>query len=414
MNLLKYDKNISNRGKNLIFLGFAAFCVIILVVAMLISVKANNESKRILEGNVTSQLLAACSIAKDRIDVDLFLSISSLEDIENNPEYDKALNCLRQLADEVGAKYIYALREVDGVYRFIFDTDIEAPDPIGIYPLSEVHAKAFDGIASGALMNVEDQWGSFNTGAMPIYKENQIIGIVSVDFEDTVIANNLEAAKRNTAIMAIALVIILFFMCVLVRLLLNRVKVMQDTLMKMAHYDKLTDLPNRAFLLEHLEEIFKRKKIEPFTMFFIDLDNFKKVNDTAGHDAGDELLQNIGKYLASKQSDVKVFRPSAGALTVAARVGGDEFILLLPKMNSEEEVTAFAQGLIDGFKTQVHDENVSKYDVGLSIGIAMYPKDTKNYHVLIKYADIAMYHSKRGGKNQYRIYTDDMAPKNEK
>ena len=414
MGLLKHDKNISDRGKNLIFLGFILFCVIILAVTMLINVKANNESKKILEENVTSQLLAVCSAARERIDTELFMSINSPQDIENNPEYDDALADLRALAVDVGAQYIYALKEVGDDYRFIFDTDTEDPDPISIYEPAHVHLRAFEGISSGDLMNVEDEWGSYNTGAVPLYKDNKIVGVVSVDFEDTVIAHNLEVTQRNTVIMAVSLVIILFLMCLLVRLLLRRVKAMQDTLMRMAHYDKLTDLPNRAFLMDHLDEIFQNKKIAPFTMLFIDLDNFKKVNDTAGHDAGDELLQNIGKYLASKQSDVKVFRPTAGALTVAARVGGDEFILLLPKMDDQAEVSAFAQELIDGFKTQVHDENIEKYDVGLSIGIAMFPKDTKNYHVLIKYADIAMYHSKRGGKNQYRIYTDDMTPKDEK
>ena len=381
---------------------------------MLINVKSNNESKKILEENVTSQLLAVCSAARERIDINLLMSISSLQDMENNPEYDRTLASLRVLATDVGARYIYALREIDGDYRFIFDTDLEAPDPLGVYPLSDVHANASEGFASGALMNVEDQWGTFNTGAIPLYKDGQIVGVVSVDFEDTVIAHNLEVTRRNSIIMAVSLVIILSLMCVLVRLLLSRVKSAQDTLTRMAHYDKLTDLPNRAFLMEHLDEIFRSKNPMPLTMFFIDLDNFKKVNDTAGHDAGDELLQHIGKYLSSKQSNVKVFRPTAGALTVAARVGGDEFILLLPKMDNQAEVEAFAQDLIDGFKTQVQNENIEKYDVGMSIGIAMYPKDTKNYHVLIKYADIAMYHSKRGGKNQYRIYTDDMSPKDEK
>ena len=414
MNLLKYDKTLSTKEKNTIFAGFILFCAIILTVTMLINVKANSESKKILEKNITSQLLAVCSAAKEWIDIDLFMSVNSPQDIQNNPAYDKALAKLRMFAADVGAQYIYALKQTDDGYRFIFDTDIEDTDPISIYDPAPVHLKAFEGIASGELMNVEDEWGSYNTGAMPIYKDGTIIGVISVDFEDTAIVQNLEAAKRNTTIMALSLVVILFLMCVLVWLLLHRVKAMQDTLMRMAHYDKLTDLPNRAFLMEYLDAMFKSKKIAPFAMLFIDLDNFKKVNDTAGHDAGDELLQNIGKYLASKQSGGKVFRPTAGALTVAARVGGDEFILLLPNVDDPAEVTAFARDLLDNFKGQVKDENVKKYDVGLSIGIALYPKDTKNYHVLIKYADIAMYHAKREGKNQYRIYSADMKPKLEK
>ena len=414
MSLLKADKNMSNREKHAIFLGFVVFCAIILAVTMFINMKSNGEAKKILEDNVTSQLLAACSAAREQIDADLFISINSRQDLQDNPEYDETLENLRKLATDVGAQYIYALKKIDGKYYFIFDTDTVNFTVATEYNPAPVHLKAFDGIYSGDLMNVEDEWGSYNTGAIPLYKNGTIIGIVSVDFEDTVVARNLEAAERNTAVMAAALTIILTLMCLMVWLLLRRLKTTQDTLVKMAHYDMLTDLPNRTFLMKHLAEIFSKKKITPFAMLFIDLDNFKKVNDTAGHDAGDELLQNIGKYLAAKQSNGKVFRPTAGALTVAARVGGDEFILMLPKIDDENEVAAFAQKLIDNFKEQVQDENVEKYDVGLSIGVAMYPKDTKNYHVLIKYADIAMYHSKRAGKNQYRIYSDDMAPKDEK
>jgi diguanylate cyclase (GGDEF)-like protein len=179
----------------------------------------------------------------------------------------------------------------------------------------------------------------------------------------------------------------------------------------MANYDKLTDLPNRRYLLECLAEYTAKEQKTPFALFFIDLDNFKQVNDNAGHDAGDALLQRVALYLQNAHENSGVFRPGPGSLNVAARVGGDEFILIIPSMSEKSAAESFADEIVKGFHAEPVDKYIDKYGVGLSIGVALYPEHTENYHVLIKYADIAMYHAKRAGKNRYRVYYEEMEQK---
>ena len=185
---------------------------------------------------------------------------------------------------------------------------------------------------------------------------------------------------------------------------------MQKKLFDMANYDVLTGLPNRQYLMNYLTEI-SQKALEQqasFALLLIDLDNFKSVNDNAGHDAGDELLRDIAKYLDSMNSNSKSFRPPPGLLNVSARIGGDEFIQIIYNVETIDEVEKVAKKLLDNFRSHVNNRNVEKYHVGLSIGAALFPYHTNNYNVLIKYADIAMYNAKSGGKNAYCIYSDDM------
>jgi GGDEF domain-containing protein len=203
--------------------------------------------------------------------------------------------------------------------------------------------------------------------------------------------------------------------------LMRKLKIMQERLMRMAHYDLVTGLPNRQYLIDHLEARLAADDKSPFALFFTDLDNFKTVNDRAGHDAGDALLKRIGEYLGAALDDPgaspgasRVFRPSAGRLNVTARIGGDEFVLLVPGIESREAAAALAQAILDRFRRTLIDEHIGKYDVGLSIGAALFPAQSEDYHVILKYADIAMYHAKHAGKNDYRVYEDEMPQKREK
>jgi len=152
------------------------------------------------------------------------------------------------------------------------------------------------------------------------------------------------------------------------------------------------------------------KKQTPFAFLLIDLDNFKRVNDNAGHDAGDEVLRHIGIYLNSIHDDIRSvsFRPPAGALNVSARIGGDEFVQIVPGVHTVDEAEAVAKKVLENFPRQMTDRNVARYKVGLSIGVAIFPYHTDNFNVLIKYADIAMYHAKKSGKNNYCVFRDDL------
>lgn len=402
----------TNRFQNISILSIIGFSVIIIGITVFMTLKNTADLMGILEDSIESQLISISIAARERLDVVKFDSYNVMEDTDGDGEaYRQTLENLRSLQKQVGAKYIYALKQVDGKYLFIFDTDEEEDTRFQEYELSPVHRRAFQGKDSAGIMNVQDEYGNFNTGAVPIWKNDQIIGIICTDIEDAYIQKSDGASFGNAVTLVLTLFATMCAMTIIVSLLLYRVRKMQDKLFRMANYDALTNMPNRHFLMTYLPDIAEKalKKRTSFALLLIDLDNFKTVNDHAGHDAGDELLRHIGAYLNGVHGDAKSFRPSAGILNVSARIGGDEFVQIVPGVATEAEARAAAEKVLDNFRTKTLDRFVEKYRVGLSIGVALFPYHTENFNVLIKYADMAMYHAKRGGKNAYCIYNDEMS-----
>jgi len=390
---------------------FAGFFIVVFAVVLRVNAKTHSDAQVLLADSVCKQLISASVAAREIIDVEAFVTYGD-ESMAEDPAYQDTLQQLRNLQEQVGAKYIYALRRIDSKAMFIFDTDPEWT--FDEYELSSVHMDAFAGRESASIMNVQDQWGSFNTGAVPLWKDGRVVGIVSVDIEDDFVAKSQDDNKRNTILLATTLGLMLLAIMIAMNVLLTRIQRMQDELHRMAHFDKLTNLPNRQYLFEQLEKLSKGKPFAPFGVFFIDLDNFKLVNDNAGHDAGDELLQHIGQYLSNHGQSTQVFRPTSGRLNVTARIGGDEFIIVANKIETAEDAAAYAEELLDGFSAAGIDRYINEYNVGLSIGVSLFPYHTSDFNVALKYADIAMYHAKRSGKNQYMVYHENLAPKAEK
>ncbi|GHU94030.1 hypothetical protein FACS1894208_04430 [Clostridia bacterium] len=400
-----------------VILAVSVFFLLLLGVVTVMTLKNTSDLSDILEESVKSQLISISVAAREIIDTDKFESYNSMADAEADAEnYNRTLTQLRKLQSEVGAKYIYALKQMNGKYYFIFDTDAEDEEVFIEYELSPVHEHAFVGRDSADILNVDDIYGTYNTGAVPIWKNGKVIGVVSTDIEDEYMGSSASTASANAVSLIVTVVATMGLMFFVVFALARRVKTMQDKLYRMANYDTLTGLPNRQYLMSYLREISVSKKSmnSHFAMLFIDLDNFKQVNDGAGHDAGDELLRHIADYLQNVHKGSQAFRPSAGILNVSARVGGDEFVQIVPGVGDETEAAIVAQKILDNFRTQAMDRFIEKYQVGLSIGVALFPYHSTNYNVLIKYADIAMYHAKRGGKNSYRVYNEDMGSKDEK
>lgn len=168
----------------------------------------------------------------------------------------------------------------------------------------------------------------------------------------------------------------------------------------LAYHDLITDLPNKLFFLEKMdlilsmEEDAKRKH----AIYFIDLDNFKTINDTLGHDFGDELLSLTGKKLLLLMNK----------RDMVARVGGDEFLIFKYNIASTDETFDFAQELLDSFCKPFVIWNETIH-ISLSIGISIYPLHGKTHKTLIKNADIAMYHSKENGKNRVSLFDKTMS-----
>lgn len=169
----------------------------------------------------------------------------------------------------------------------------------------------------------------------------------------------------------------------------------EEQIQRLAHYDSLTELPNRALFYDrlHQEASLAKRDHHEFALLFLDLDGFKAVNDTLGHNRGDELL----KYAA-----VRILRAVRESDTVA-RLGGDEFTVILPKIGSIEDAAMVANKIIDAisanFLLHGHDQPVS---VGISIGIALFPGDAQDAEALIKAADTAMYDAKKA-RNSFRF-----------
>ncbi len=173
----------------------------------------------------------------------------------------------------------------------------------------------------------------------------------------------------------------------------------EEEIRRMAYYDRLTGLPNRTFLMNHLEVTLKKmeKNPEKLAVLFIDLDRFKNVNDNLGHDVGDCLLQMVAERLKN----------SIRECDVLARLGGDEFIVLLSECQSRELIIEICQRIFANLE-EPFNLNGYYFFVTCSIGIAIYPENGTNVQTLMKNADTAMYRSKNQGRNRFAFYEPDM------
>ncbi len=173
----------------------------------------------------------------------------------------------------------------------------------------------------------------------------------------------------------------------------------EDRIQYLATHDSLTGLPNRLLfgqLLGHALQAAKRFKRQ-LALLFIDLDRFKTINDTLGHDSGDLLLQEITARL----------RKTLRATDIVARFGGDEFVVLLEEIQEPTQAGKVAEKILSTILRPVLIKG-QEYRITASIGISLYPKDAEDEQTLLKNADLAMYLAKEDGKNTYQFFTSEM------
>ena len=165
-----------------------------------------------------------------------------------------------------------------------------------------------------------------------------------------------------------------------------------------ANYDSLTKLPNRALFIVLLEQALKQAKRGDYSvaLLFIDLDGFKSINDTYGHNYGDELLRQVATKLQETMREADT----------VFRLGGDEFTLILSNFHSLENVEKVTQKIITAL-SEPFDIIDQQCQIGSSIGISIYPEHAKDLDELIKNADTVMYDVKNSGKNNYKVYDPD-------
>jgi len=176
----------------------------------------------------------------------------------------------------------------------------------------------------------------------------------------------------------------------------------EEQIRHLANHDALTGLPTKYLAKEKMRDSFAMadRHAWKIAVMFIDLDDFKAVNDTLGHDAGDDLLKQVGERFSLCLRDTDL----------VARIGGDEFLVIQTEVKNDDSAIKVAQNLISSAMTPF---NINGHDIqiGASIGIALFPDHATDQDSMIKVADMAMYEAKKAGKNQYAIAPQTKKPR---
>ena len=195
----------------------------------------------------------------------------------------------------------------------------------------------------------------------------------------------------------------------------RELQAMSRELAQLAQQDPLTGLPNRRRFHDHLRDALAhaRRHNTGLALLFLDLDGFKQINDGLGHQAGDQLLRDLATRLnhCLREEDLLSHQaetaPTAVPGKTVARVGGDEFLILLPTIKEPEDAAVVARLLLEllarPFNLGGDDRCISG-----SIGISLYPADAHDVDTLVKLADTAMYHAKQQGRNDYRYFSESL------
>lgn len=301
--------------------------------------------------------------------------------------------------------FIYLLYMDNGKVKFLLDA---SPQPASeISHLGDVFTEATDELKQGLLENkvlvegpVTDRWGNWVSARVPITATVNTPNLITLNVDASVNNWNRRIFKSSIGPILSTLIflgILLGFSLQNKRRenLLEQLYNSQSALSDLANNDALTGLPNRRLLEDRMIQALKAANREKqiVAVLFLDLDFFKVVNDTEGHLIGDQLLQAVAERLSA------LLR----AEDTIARIGGDEFVVLLTKLTDIRHVTATAEKVLSEMAKPFDIANKT-LQLGVSIGIATYPEHDDNPTNLIKFADDAMYVAKRKGRSCYAFY----------
>ncbi len=292
--------------------------------------------------------------------------------------------------------------------KFLLDASPQPPSEIS--QLGDVFVEASDALRQGLQSRkvlvegpVTDRWGTWVSAHVPLAVTAETPNFVMLGVDVAASNWNQQIVRKIIA----PTIITLFFLVVLAGLIFQSkkrekllVQLFNSTsaLSELANNDALTGLPNRRLLEDRMEQALKEasRAQNIVAVLFLDLDYFKVVNDTYGHVFGDQLLKKVAERLTN------LLR----AEDTVARIGGDEFVVLLPKLDDQLQLLATTEKVITELAKPFYIAEQTLI-LGVSIGIALYPEHDDNPSHLIKYADDAMYVAKRQGRNCYAIYQPD-------
>lgn len=314
-------------------------------------------------------------------------SVSAQEDLYN-------ISRLSQSANNFDVTYIYTLIQKNGHIYFTSSSATEQEVRTGknmthyfdLY--DDASPTVIEAFRTQKIQFVEesDKWGTFRSVLVPLKSPNGHTYIAGADIRSDRIHKQLYNQAVHHFLFAFGLIFISF------PIFLWR----HQYIKKLAFFDTLTGLPNRIALKKDATYALKlaQRNNETLAIMFLDLDGFKKVNDTLGHSIGDKLLRRVAKRLQT------VLRNT----DIPSRQGSDEFVILLPNID-HTGAAVVAQKILEEiakpYKILTHGLNVT-----CSIGIALYPDEGSDLGLLMKNADIAMYKAKNEGRNCYRFFSE--------
>ncbi len=232
-------------------------------------------------------------------------------------------------------------------------------------------------------------------------KENEILDLdLTIESLDILLERKLQNDKYMEDM--IAAVFFIFSLIILIILVYTYTKVLKNRveIFHLAYHDTLTKLPNREKFENYMNDLIKRKNKDKkrFIVLFIDLDRFKVINDTLGHDIGDEMLIVLAKRISRV----------LGKDNLLSRIGGDEFVAIVENKTKIGEIEILASEITSVVRETIQLREHSLH-TSVSIGIAKYPEDGENKSLLLKHADSAMYHAKENGGDTYAFYTKELS-----
>lgn len=390
---------------------FKSWYLILLVLILVIGSMLTVYVARSQDAEMRQNLITYANTIEKTVDWQPLVSAISMPPEQIRPADLKAIETQLNNACKANrdCHFIYLLYSDKRQVKFLLDASPQ--DPSEISRLGDVFDEASDALKQSFTTKkiliegpLADRWGTWVSVRMPVSATNDAPLFVTLNID-------AEAKYWNSRIinkMLVPIITMLIFSGILGWLIWQnhaREKLLEhmfnstSVLTSLANNDALTGLPNRRLLEDRMTQALKsaRRSKQIVAVLFLDLDHFKAVNDTHGHNVGDKLLKSVAARL------VDLLRVE----DTIARIGGDEFIVLLPRIKDEKEVRMIAEKIVDGF-TKPFTLGDKVLQLGASVGISMYPQHALTPKNLIKQADSAMYSAKRQGRSCYAIYSREM------